>query len=150
MKDPIKRKVGYAFITGDLLHWGHVRFLTKCKSLCDYLVVGVDSDKIATENKRRPIIPFHGRVEVVEALACVDEIRKAVSWDPAVGMKELVAEGYNLKYLFHGDDWTKEEWEKGTGIEYIKSIGGEFIVMPYIKDISTSKIIQTIIKRYCK
>ena len=97
MKDPRKVKVGYADIVGDLLHWGHIRFLQRCKSYCDYLVVGIEADERVSRNKRIPIIPYDRRVEMVEALACVDEVRENLSWDASGTMRQLVSEGYNLK-----------------------------------------------------
>ena len=56
LNDPKINLVGYADMVGDLLHCGHIRFLQQCKSYCDYLVVGIDNDVNASENKRKPII----------------------------------------------------------------------------------------------
>jgi len=57
-----------------------------------------------------------------------------------VTMKELVSEGYNLKYWFHGDDHVDP-----NGVEYIESIGGQAIITPYVKGISTAEIIRRIL-----
>ena len=117
---------GYAFVVGDLLHYGHLRFLRKCKEHCDYLIVGVYTDELTMTYKRKPIIPFEERIEMIAALRIVDEVRKVENIDTTPMLKRLVAEGYNVKYLFHGTDWTKV-----LGEEYIKSIGGELTQSPY-------------------
>ena len=140
-----KQRVGYADIVGDLLHWGHIRFLKKCKEYCDYLIVGIEPDESATKGKRKPIIPYDKRMESIKALGCVDEVRKNLSWDATGTLKQLHEEGYNLKFWFHGDDNEYPEAEA-----YIESIGGAAIKTSYVKGISTTKIIETIIERYCK
>ncbi len=57
----------------DLLHFYHLRYLERCKALCDFLIVGVDSDLLVSQNKRKtPVIPEHHRMAMVDALKCVD------------------------------------------------------------------------------
>ncbi len=63
---------GYVSGVFDLLHIGHVRFLTACRARCDRLVVGVLEDRWVMEYKRRPMIPTEQRVECVAALRMVD------------------------------------------------------------------------------
>ena len=138
-----KQKVGYADIVGDLLHWGHIEFLKKCRSICDYLIVGVEPDETMRTNKREPIFPYEKRVEMIRELRCVDEVRRNLSWDATGTMKQLVSEGYNLKFWFHGDD---NEYPRAR--DYIESIGGEAVITTYIKGISTTQIIETIVKRH--
>jgi len=140
----MNREIGYADMVADLLHWGHVRFLKACRSYCDYLVVGIDTDEQVALNKRRPVIPYDKRVEIVEAIVHVDEVVTNRVWDDvSVTMRELVSEGYNLKYWFHGDDHVDLK-----GVEYIESIGGQVIITPYVKGISTAEIIRRILEDY--
>lgn len=57
----------------DLFHFYHLRYLERCKALCDFLIVGVDSDLLVSQNKNKtPVIPEHHRMAVVDALKCVD------------------------------------------------------------------------------
>src|SRR5258707_2859658 len=58
----------------DLLDPGHVRYLQHARSLGDALIVGINSDRSVRSNKgpERPIMPEDERVEVLEALRCVD------------------------------------------------------------------------------
>ena len=138
-----KMEVGYAFVVGDLLHVGHVRFLEKCKSYCDYLVVGVYTDELTKSYKRKPVIPFEQRIEIIRALRCVDEARKVTEMSTVPMMKKLKKEGYNLKYLFHGSDW-----KEIPGKDYIESLGGKLIVVPYAEGISTTLTIEKIVREH--
>jgi len=56
----------------DLLHPGHVFFLTEAKKLGDELVVVVARDQTARRLKREPYVPEHIRREMVESLKPVD------------------------------------------------------------------------------
>lgn len=58
----------------DLFHVGHLHFLQKAKSLGSYLIVGIHTDRDVAEYKRTPIIPFEQRMEIVQAIQCVDEV----------------------------------------------------------------------------
>src|SRR5881409_3531832 len=60
----------------DLLHPGHLRYLQQARDLGDLLIVGVNSDRSVRANKveSRPITPELERIEILEALTCVDAV----------------------------------------------------------------------------
>jgi rfaE bifunctional protein nucleotidyltransferase chain/domain len=60
----------------DLLHVGHVRYLTAARALGDLLVVGLNGDSAVRRLKGpgRPLVPVHERAEILAALACVDHV----------------------------------------------------------------------------
>ncbi len=65
----------------DLLHAGHVRYLTAARALGGALVVGLNSDRSVQQIKPasagkpvRPIVPEQGRAEVLAALRAVDAV----------------------------------------------------------------------------
>lgn len=62
----------------DLFHIGHLRYLQLAREQCEYLIVGVDSDKKIRQRKgwSRPIIPYEERAEFIRLLGIADEIRK--------------------------------------------------------------------------
>ena len=64
------------FITGtfDLLHPDHLRLLSKCKQNCDYLIVGLVSDRLALAQKRECSFNFEHRKQLLESLRYVDEV----------------------------------------------------------------------------
>ena len=59
----------------DLFHFGHIEIFKKCKNLADdvYLIVGVMSDKEATNYKRKPIYNEKHRYALVENSKYVDK-----------------------------------------------------------------------------
>ena len=66
----------YTVGTFDLLYVGHLSLLQYCKTLRDLLVVGVASDSVVNSYKPNvPVIPLDQRVEMLEALNCVDIVR---------------------------------------------------------------------------
>ncbi len=70
-----KYHVGYAPGTYDLFHEGHLEHLTEVKSLCDILVVGVNSDNLVFENKqKRTRLPQEERLKIVSNLSFVDYV----------------------------------------------------------------------------
>ena len=57
----------------DLFHYYHLKYLERCKALCDFLIVGVDSDELVMANKNKtPMIPEHHRLSIINSLRCVD------------------------------------------------------------------------------
>src|SRR5262250_3775944 len=60
----------------DILHVGHLRYLTGARALGDVLVVAVNSDKSmrSIKDPGRPILPEDERVALVSALRCVDYV----------------------------------------------------------------------------
>lgn len=56
----------------DLLHPGHIHYLSEAKKLGDELVVVVARDSTAERLKHRPIVREHERLEMVQALKPVD------------------------------------------------------------------------------
>jgi FAD synthetase len=56
----------------DILHTGHVHYLTEAKRLGDELVVVVATDNTVRRNKHEPITPEKMRLELVQSLKPVD------------------------------------------------------------------------------
>jgi len=133
-------RVGYAFVVADLFHVGQLRHLRMAKRLCDFLIVGILTDKATASYKRDPIIPFDERVDIIQALNFVDMVVRQDDRDPTETLKDLVKEGWNIELLIHGDDWSEI-----PGAEYVKSIGGKVVRTPHGHSLaSTTKIIEKI------
>ena len=64
--------IGYAYVVGDILHYGHILYLKNCKSMCDKLIVGVLTDEAVMEKKPKPAVEFMERMGLVAELKCVD------------------------------------------------------------------------------
>jgi D-beta-D-heptose 7-phosphate kinase/D-beta-D-heptose 1-phosphate adenosyltransferase len=126
----------------DILHVGHVRYLTAARSQGDILVVGLNSDDSVRSIKpgNRPIVNQSQRAEVLAGLRCVDYITIFNETDPLKIIKEL-----NPDVLVKGADWIEEEI---IGADIVKATGGKVVRVSVVPEVSTSRIIQRIVRRY--
>jgi len=129
--------VVYTSVVCDLLHIGHINLFKKAKELGDKLIVGVISDEGVSRYKRTPIIPLEQRIAIISALKYVDIV---IEQDERSGVENMKKLG-NISILIRGDDA-----EISGEVDYIKSIGGKFVKIPYTSEISTSDIIGKIIR----
>ena len=91
----------YTVGTFDLLHVGHLALLKYCATLGDVLAVGVASDRVVNSYKPNvPVIPLDQRVEMLEALRCVDIVRPYHELEYVSGCKEL-----DVDIFVVGEDW---------------------------------------------
>lgn len=122
----------------DLLHPGHTRYLCAARSLGDYLVVAVNSDRSVRSIKGagRPIMPEEARAEVLAALDFVDAVVLFDEDDPLGTIQALVPD-----VLVKGADWAEEEI---VGADVVKAAGGEVRRIEVIPGYSTTGIIDRI------
>jgi D-beta-D-heptose 7-phosphate kinase/D-beta-D-heptose 1-phosphate adenosyltransferase len=126
----------------DILHSGHVRYLTAAKLQGDILVVGLNSDRSVQliKGANRPIIEQGQRAEVLAALRFVDYVTFFDESDPL----RLIA-SLRPDILVKGADWPLE---KIIGADFIRKNGGRVVRIPVVPDISTSVIIARIRERF--
>ena len=68
-------KVGFTCSTFDLLHAGHVMMLREAKTVCDYLIVGLQTDPtIDRPEKNAPVQTIVERYIQLSGIEYVDEI----------------------------------------------------------------------------
>ena len=69
-------RVGFTCSTFDLLHAGHILMLEDCKKVCDYLIVGLQSDPTIDRpnSKNKPIQSIVERYIQLKAVTYVDHI----------------------------------------------------------------------------
>ena len=128
----------------DILHAGHVRYLTAARSKGDALVLGLNSDASVKSIKpdKRPIVDQDQRAEVLAGLACVDYITIFDEPDPLALIKTIKPD-----VLIKGADWEEAEI---IGSDVVKSYGGNVVRIEVVPGISTSRIIEKILKVYGK
>ena len=126
----------------DLLHVGHVRYLNEARSEGDLLVVGLNSDDSVRSIKgnKRPIVPQDQRAEVLAALDCVDYVTLFNAPDPLCLIQTLKPD-----VLVKGADWEEKDI---IGADVVKQHGGKVVRVRLAPDVSTSLIIDTIVRRY--
>lgn len=130
------RRVVFTNGVFDLLHPGHVRYLTTARSMGDVLVVGVNSDRSVRENKgpSRPIIPERERAELLEALNVVDA---AVIFDEQT--PQVIIDRLKPDVLVKGADWAADAI---VGRETVEAGGGKVVRVALEPGWSTSAIIE--------
>ncbi len=96
----------------DLLHPGHVYFLSEARKLGDELVVVVARDKTARRLKHEPYVPEHVRREMVEALKPVDRAILGSSTDI---YETVVSERPSIIALGYNQIWNETEVERECG-----------------------------------
>lgn len=132
---------GYTSVIADLFHIGHLMHLRRCKTLCDYLIVGVQTDVSATlppRHKPLPIIPYKERLEIIRALDCVDEVVRQESYYDFSLQKSL-----NVNIFFETTDHPESQI-----VEACKHI--PTMVLPYYPNQSSTKIKDKILDEWRK
>ena len=124
----------------DILHAGHTCFLQKAKMLGDVLIVGLNSDESVRRLKgnNRPIIPMKERAAILSSLSCVDYISV---FDEDTPIKLMGAIKPDI--LVKGNDYKIEEV---VGKDIVESYGGRVELIKLVDGISTSSIIDRIMK----
>lgn len=121
------------FGTFDLFHIGHLNILQRAKKLGDYLIVGVSSDKMNFNKKNfYPVFPIEDRLQIIEALSCVDE----VFIEESLEKKQEYILSYGANCLVMGNDWSGK-------FDTLKNIC-DIVYLPRTKDISTTDLKQRI------
>lgn len=121
----------------DLLHFGHVSFLQKARTLGDHLVVALESDENVRRMKgaSRPIHTQAQRKSMLEALSCVDEILLLPLMKSDDDYTSLVANVHpNIIAITEGD--VMEDKKRNHAL----SVSADLIVIPKIHTPSTSQL----------
>jgi len=126
----------------DILHIGHVRYLQSAKAEGDLLVVGLNSDRSVhiIKGEKRPVIGEQQRAEVLASVGFVDYIILFNEPDPYTLIATIAPD-----VLVKGADWAEEQI---VGADVVKAGGGRVVRVPVVPDVSTSQIIEDIIRKY--
>ena len=99
--------IGYTTGVFDLFHIGHLNILRKSKEQCDFLIVGVATDDLVYSlKKKRPVVPYLERAEIVENIKYVDKVIAQEKIDELFDFQK-----YRFNKIFKGSDWCgSEKW----------------------------------------
>jgi D-glycero-beta-D-manno-heptose 1-phosphate adenylyltransferase len=128
----------------DIIHRGHVEYLTEAKSLGDILIVGLNSDSSVRTIKgdKRPIVAEENRAYVLSNLKPVDYVVIFNEDNPYSLIKKLIP-----TYLVKGADWSEDNI---IGADIVKENGGEVKRIKFVENNSSTNIIERIIQLYTK
>ncbi len=122
----------------DIIHLGHIYYLSEAKKLGDYLIIGLNTDSSVKKLKgpERPINSEQDRAMVLDALKSVDFV---VLFDEDTPL-ELIRE-ISPNILVKGGDYKADEI---VGADFMKQHNGKVMIIPYLQGKSTTKIIEKI------
>jgi len=132
------RKIVFTNGCFDILHVGHVDYLSKAKALGDILVIGLNSDSSVRKIKGRgrPVNNERDRAIVLSALCPVDYISIFNEATPERLIQELKPD-----VLAKGGDWKIKDI---VGGQFVLAYGGKVKRIPFVKGYSTTAVIKKI------
>ena len=129
----------------DLFHRGHLESLKKAKNTYEnsILIVGIISDEVAKDYKRKPVICHKDRIEIIKSINIVDEV---IINPPLIVTLDFVKKN-NIDLVVHGfsDD---SDWEKQKSFFKELINVDKFKRIDYYKETSTTDIIKKIKDNY--
>ena len=120
----------------DILHAGHVAYLSQAKALGDVLILGLNSDASVRRLKgaSRPVNAQHNRALVLAGLSAVDYICIFEEDTPYELIKEVLPH-----ILVKGGDWAPKDI---VGSDIVLDRGGEVRSLDFVEGLSTTGIIK--------
>ncbi|KXZ58904.1 Glycerol-3-phosphate cytidylyltransferase [Brevibacterium ravenspurgense] len=122
----MRRVITYG--TFDLLHYGHIRLLQRCKAQGDYLVVALSTDEFNAGKGKKSYFSWDDRKNMLEAIRYVDLVIPENTWE----QKRTDIEKYHIDTFVMGDDWEGK-------FDDLKDLC-DVVYLPRTPEISTTKI----------
>ena len=133
----------YTVGTFDLLHVGHLALLKYCRSLGSTLAVGVAADAVVKLYKPNvPVVPLEQRIEMLQALRCVDLVRPYHELEYVSGCKAVEADIFVI-----GEDWGNNSHNLDVD-NYLKKAGKTVFQVRYNPRTSSTKIKQLVLEQF--
>ncbi|MFQ5580313.1 MAG: D-glycero-beta-D-manno-heptose 1-phosphate adenylyltransferase [Nitrospiria bacterium] len=125
----------------DLIHVGHVRYLSAARALGDALIIAVNADRSvrALKGEQRPIVPQRERLEVLAALSCVDYL---VLFTGKTPLRLINTLGPDI--LVKGGDWSLDDI---VGRKEVEARGGKVVRIKVVQGASTTGLIDRILEK---
>jgi glycerol-3-phosphate cytidylyltransferase len=122
----MRRVITYG--TFDLLHYGHIRLLQRCKAQGDYLVVALSTDEFNAGKGKKSYFSWEDRKHMLEAIRYVDLVIPENTWE----QKREDIKNYQIDAFVMGDDWAGK-------FDDLQDLC-EVIYLPRTPEISTTQI----------
>jgi len=122
----------------DIVHRGHVDYLTKAKAMGDVLIVGMNTDASVKrlKGKARPVVCQDDRAFVLAALRAVDYVCLFEEDTPYELIRAVVPD-----VLVKGSDWAIDSI---VGKDIVEQAGGTVQTIEFVPNRSTTDIIKKI------
>ena len=126
----------------DILHLGHIQYLSKARDLGNVLVIGLNSDDSVHRIKgpNRPVNNEQARALVLASLSFVDAIILFGEETPLELIRKVKPD-----FLVKGKDYKEHEI---AGSDFVKSYGGKVVTIDLVKGFSTTHIIEKLKKSH--
>lgn len=124
----------------DIIHSGHIYYLSEAKKLGDLLIIGLNSDDSVRRLKgnERPINNETDRALVLDSLKFVDYVT-IFDEDTPYDLINLIKPDFLVK----GGDYKADEV---VGADIVQTNGGKVVIIPFVQGKSTTSIIQKLKK----
>ena len=128
-------KVGFTNGCFDILHKGHVAYLSQARGWCDRLIVGLNSDDSvrALKGEGRPVNDLESRALVLAGLGSVDLV---VPFEDSTPLRLIEAAKPDV--LIKGADYSEDQV---VGHDLVKAWGGEVRLAAIVDGYSTTAAI---------
>ncbi len=129
-------RIVYSYYVLDIVHKGHLLMMKNAKAIAGddgKLIVGILTDEAVMEKKSRPTLPFEERIELASAIKYVDVAVAQETYSPLPNVKKIRPDV--LMESSSHDEGAIEEAR-----EYLESINGKVIVLPYFPSQSSTDI----------
>ena len=114
---PKNNNVGITFSTFDFFHAGHVKMLEEAKSVCDYLIVGLQLDpSLDRPEKNKPVQSVIERYIQVSSCKFVDEV---VPYVTEQDLNEILR-SFKIDVRIIGEEYREKDF---TGKTYCEEKG---------------------------
>ncbi|MDA9104946.1 D-glycero-beta-D-manno-heptose 1-phosphate adenylyltransferase [Candidatus Pelagibacter sp.] len=119
----------------DIVHAGHIHLLENAKKLGDFMIVAINSDKSVKElkGKKRPVNKLSARIEMLQALSCVDLVVVFNELTPLKTIKMISPD-----VLVKGGDYKIKDI---VGADLVITKKGKVRIIKTKKGYSTTKIL---------
>jgi len=129
-------KLVYSYYVLDIIHKGHIEMMKNSKAIAGEdgkLIVGILTDEAVMEKKPKPILSFEKRIDIARAIKYIDLVVAQETYSPLPNVKRIKPD-ILMESTSHSEDALKE------AREYMESIGGRVIVIPYYPSQSSTNI----------
>jgi len=126
----------YSYYVLDIVHRGHLLMMRNAKAIAGEdgkLIVGILTDEAVMEKKTKPILSFEERMDLASAIKYVDVVVPQETYSPMPNIMRIKPDVL-MESTSHGEAEIEKERE------YMESINGEVIVMPYFPTQSSTHI----------